>query len=98
VTRRQGFGTNVQESERGVVAVGMAVRGVTGSAHRGRHAVAPTVAVQAGARSPDLLPALTETVEEVRSEHHRPGRAEPGGRPGQPGRGQGAQLAFPHYP
>ncbi len=65
--RRQGFGTNVQESERGVVAVGMAVRGVNGSAIAAVTISAPTVRFSRG-KVADLLPALTETVEAIRSD------------------------------
>jgi IclR family transcriptional regulator, acetate operon repressor len=65
--RRQGFGTNVQESERGVVAVGMAVRGVTGAAIGAVTISAPTVRFSRG-KVADVLPALTETVEAIRSD------------------------------
>lgn len=65
--RRQGFGTNVQESERGVVAVGMAVRGVNGSAIAAVTISAPTVRFSRG-KTADLLPPLTETVEGIRSD------------------------------
>jgi len=65
--RRQGFGTNVQESERGVVAVGMAVRGVTGAAIGAVTISAPTVRFSRG-KVADLLPALSETVEGIRSD------------------------------
>lgn len=65
--RRQGFGTNVQESERGVVAVGMAVRGVTGAAIAAVTISAPTVRFSRG-KVADVLPALTETVEAIRSD------------------------------
>ena len=65
--RRQGFGTNVQESERGVVAVGMAVRGLSGSPVGAVTISAPTVRFSRG-KVADLLPALTETVEAIRSD------------------------------
>jgi IclR family transcriptional regulator, acetate operon repressor len=65
--RRQGFGTNVQESERGVVAVGMAVRGVTGAAIAAVTISAPMVRFSRG-KVAGLLPALTETVEAIRSD------------------------------
>jgi IclR family transcriptional regulator, acetate operon repressor len=65
--RRQGFGTNVQESERGVVAVGMAVRGVNGSAIAAVTISAPTVRFSRG-KTADLLPPLTETTEAIRSD------------------------------
>jgi DNA-binding IclR family transcriptional regulator len=65
--RRQGFGTNVQESERGVVAVGMAVRGLTGAAIGAVTLSAPTVRFNRG-KVADVLPALTETVEAIRSD------------------------------
>jgi IclR family acetate operon transcriptional repressor len=65
--RRQGFGTNIQESERGVVAVGMAVRGLTGSAIAAVTISAPTVRFNRG-KVADLLPALTDTVEGIRSD------------------------------
>jgi len=64
--RRQGFGTNFQESERGVVAIGMAVRGATGAAIAAVTISAPTVRYnkrQIGS----LVPALTQTVESIRS-------------------------------
>lgn len=65
--RRQGFGTNVQESERGVVAVGMAVRGLTGAAIAAVTISAPTVRFSRG-KVAGLLPALTESVEGIRSD------------------------------
>jgi IclR family acetate operon transcriptional repressor len=65
--RRQGFGTNIQESERGVVAVGMAVHGLTGSAIAAVTISAPTVRFNRG-KVADLLPALTDTVEGIRSD------------------------------
>lgn len=65
--RRQGFGTNIQESERGVVAVGMAVRGLNGSAIAAVTISAPTVRFNRG-KVADLLPALTDTVEGIRSD------------------------------
>jgi DNA-binding IclR family transcriptional regulator len=65
--RRQGFGTNVQESERGVVAVGMAVRGVDGSAIAAVTLSAPTVRFNRG-KVADVLPVLTDTVEGIRSD------------------------------
>ncbi len=65
--RRQGFGTNVQESERGVVAVGMAVRGVNGSAIGAVTISAPTVRFNRG-KVADVLPGLTDTVEGIRSD------------------------------
>ena len=66
-TRRQGFGTNFQESERGVMAVGMAVRGMTGTAIATVTISAPTVRFnkrQIG----KLIPALTEAAEGIRSD------------------------------
>lgn len=65
--RRQGFGTNIQESERGVVAAGMAVRGLNGSAIAAVTISAPTVRFNRG-KVADLLPALTDTVEGIRSD------------------------------
>ncbi len=65
--RRQGFGTNIQESERGVVAVGMAVRGLNGSAIAAVTISAPTVRFNRG-KVADLLPALTDTAEDIRSD------------------------------
>jgi IclR family acetate operon transcriptional repressor len=65
--RRQGFGTNFQESERGVVALGMAVRGTTGAAVAAVAVSAPTVRLNRG-QIVDLIPALTETVEDIRSD------------------------------
>jgi IclR family transcriptional regulator, acetate operon repressor len=65
--RRQGFGTNVQESERGVVAAGMAVRGMDGSAIAAVTLSAPTVRFNRG-KVADVLPALTDTVEGIRSD------------------------------
>src|SRR5689334_14009578 len=65
--RRQGFGINVQESERGVVAVGMAVRGLTGAAIAAVTISAPTVRFSRG-KVADVLPALTDTVEGIRSD------------------------------
>jgi len=67
VARRQGFGTNVQESERGVVALGMAVRGTTGAAIAAVTISAPTVRFSKG-QIGNLVPALTETVEGIRSD------------------------------
>ena len=67
VVRRQGFGTNVQESERGVVAVGMAVRGLNGSAIAAVTLSAPTVRFNRS-KVADVLPALTDTVEGIRSD------------------------------
>ena len=63
-TRRQGFSTAFQEGERGVIALGMAVRGVTGAAIA---IGVPTVRFNRG-KIVDLLPALTETVEGIRSD------------------------------
>jgi DNA-binding IclR family transcriptional regulator len=65
--RRQGFGTNFQESERGVVALGMAVRGTTGAAIAAVTISAPTVRFNRG-QIINLIPALTETVEDIRSD------------------------------
>src|SRR5690348_11211830 len=65
--RRQAFGINVQESERGVVAVGMAVRGLTGAAIAAVTISAPTVRFSRG-KVADVLPALTDTVEGIRSD------------------------------
>jgi DNA-binding IclR family transcriptional regulator len=67
VTRRQGFGTNFQESERGVAALGMAVRGTAGAAIAAVSISAPTVRFNHG-QIINLIPALTETVEDIRSD------------------------------
>ena len=67
VIRRQGFGTNFGESERGVIALGMAVRGLNGAAIAAVTISAPTVRFNRG-KIIDLLPALTETVEDIRSD------------------------------
>jgi DNA-binding IclR family transcriptional regulator len=67
VTRRQGFGTNFQESERGVAALGMAVRGTAGAAIAAVSISAPTVRFNRG-QIINLIPALTETVEGIRSD------------------------------
>jgi IclR family transcriptional regulator, acetate operon repressor len=67
VVRRQGFGTNFSESERGVIALGMAVRGLDGAAIAAVTVSAPTVRFNRG-QIVDLLPALTETVEAIRSD------------------------------
>jgi IclR family transcriptional regulator, acetate operon repressor len=67
VTRRQGFGTNFQESERGVIALGMAVRGTAGSAIAAATVSAPTVRFSRG-QILNLIPALAETVEAIRSD------------------------------
>jgi IclR family acetate operon transcriptional repressor len=67
VIRRQGFGTNFQESERGVIALGMAVRGLDGAAIAAVTISAPTVRFNRG-QIVNLLPALTETVEDIRSD------------------------------
>jgi DNA-binding IclR family transcriptional regulator len=67
VTRRQGFGTNFQESERGVVALGMALRGSTGSAIGAVTISAPTVRFKRG-QIISLLPALAETVDSIRAD------------------------------
>jgi IclR family transcriptional regulator, acetate operon repressor len=66
-TQRQGFGTAFSEGERGVVALGMAVRGVTGAAIAAAAVALPTVRFNRG-KIADLLPALTETVEGIRSD------------------------------
>jgi DNA-binding IclR family transcriptional regulator len=94
VIRRQGFGTNFQESERGVVALGMAVRGVTGTAIAAVTVSAPTVRFNRG-KIVDLLPALTETVEDIRSDII--GLAAPNRRGGAVA-DKARSLAFPHYP
>jgi DNA-binding IclR family transcriptional regulator len=65
--RRQGFGTNFQESERGVVALGMAVRGTTGAAIAAVTISAPTVRFNRG-QIINLIPVLTETVDDIRSD------------------------------
>jgi DNA-binding IclR family transcriptional regulator len=65
--RRQGFGTNFQESERGVVAVGMAVRGTTGAAIAAVSISAPTVRLNRG-QIVNMIPGLTEAVEGIRSD------------------------------
>ncbi len=67
VTRRQGFGTNFQESERGVAALGMAVRGTAGAAIAAVSISAPTVRFNRG-QIINLIPAVTETVEDIRSD------------------------------
>src|SRR5256885_16004727 len=64
--RRQGVGTNVQESERGVVAVGMAVRGGNGSAIAAVTVSAPTVRFRRG-KGADPLPPLTGTAQGIRA-------------------------------
>src|SRR6202161_2183323 len=66
-TQRQGFGTAISEGERGVVALGMAVRGGTGAAIAGVAIALPTVRFHRG-KIAELLPALTETVEGIRSD------------------------------
>jgi IclR family acetate operon transcriptional repressor len=66
-TQRQGFGTAISEGERGVVALGMAVRGVTGAAIAAVAIALPTVRFQRG-KIAELRPALTETVEGIRSD------------------------------
>jgi IclR family transcriptional regulator, acetate operon repressor len=66
-THRQGFGTAFSEGERGVVALGMAVRGVTGAAIAAAAVALPTVRFNRG-KIADLLPALTETVDGIRSD------------------------------
>jgi IclR family acetate operon transcriptional repressor len=73
VTRRQGFGTNFQESERGVAALGMAVRGTAGAAIAAVSISAPTVRFNRG-QIINLIPALTETVEDIRSDIINRGR------------------------
>jgi IclR family acetate operon transcriptional repressor len=65
--RRQGFGTNFQESERGVVAVGMAVRGTSGAAIAAVSISAPTVRLNRG-QIINMIPGLTEAVEGIRSD------------------------------
>ena len=65
--RRQGFGTNFQESERGIVAVGMAVRGTSGAAIAAVAISAPTVRLNRG-QIINLIPVLTDTVEGIRSD------------------------------
>lgn len=67
MVRRQGFGTNFQESERGVVALGVAVRGTTGAAIAAVSISAPTVRFNRG-QIINLIPLLTETVEQIRSD------------------------------
>lgn len=94
VVRRQGFGTNFQESERGVVAVGMAVRGVTGTAIAAVTISAPTVRFNRG-KIVDLLPALTGAVEDIRSDIIS--LAAPN-RPGSSAADKARSLAFPPYP
>ena len=91
MTRRQGFGTNIQESERGVVAVGMAVRGVTGTAVAAVTISAPTVRFNRG-KTIDLLPALTAAVDGIRSDIIS--LAAPN-RPGGPLIDKARSLAFP---
>ncbi|HEX4088310.1 MAG TPA: IclR family transcriptional regulator [Trebonia sp.] len=66
-TQRQGFGTAFSEGERGVVALGMAVRGVTGAAIAAAAVALPTVRFNRG-KFADLVPLLTETVEGIRSD------------------------------
>lgn len=67
VTRRQGFGTNFQESERGVIALGMAVRGIAGAAIAAVTVSAPTVRFNRS-QIVNLIPALAETTEGIRSD------------------------------
>jgi IclR family acetate operon transcriptional repressor len=67
VTRRQGFGTNFQESERGVIALGMAVRGTAGTAIAAVTVSAPTVRFNRS-QIVNLIPALAETTEGIRSD------------------------------
>ena len=74
--RRQGFATNFQESERGVVALGMAVRGTTGAAIAALSISAPTVRLDR-AQVVKLIPMVTEAAEDIRSDiigHARPPR------------------------
>jgi IclR family acetate operon transcriptional repressor len=66
-TQRQGFGTAFQEGERGVVAFGMAVRGVAGAVIAAVAIALPTVRFSRG-KTVGLLSALTETVEGIRSD------------------------------
>ena len=66
-TRRQGFGTAISEGERGVVALGMAVRGVDGAAIAAAAVALPTVRFNRGTVA-DLLPPLTEAVEGIRAD------------------------------
>jgi DNA-binding IclR family transcriptional regulator len=66
-TRRQGFGTNFQESERGVVALGMAVRGTAGAAIAAVTVSAPTVRFNRS-QIVTLIPALAETAEGIRAD------------------------------
>jgi len=66
-TRRQGFGTNFQESERGVVALGVAVRGTAGSAIAAITVSAPTVRFNRN-QIVDLIPVLAEAAEDIRSD------------------------------
>jgi DNA-binding IclR family transcriptional regulator len=94
VVRRQGFGANFQESERGVVAIGMAVRGVTGTAIAAVTISAPTVRFNRG-KTVELLPALTEVVEDIRSDIIS--LAAPN-RPSSSVADKARSLAFPHYP
>jgi IclR family transcriptional regulator, acetate operon repressor len=65
--QRQGFGTAISEGERGVVALGMAVRGVSGSAIAAVAIALPTVRFSRG-KLAELLPPLTETVAGIRSD------------------------------
>jgi IclR family transcriptional regulator, acetate operon repressor len=65
--QRQGFATNFQESERGVVAVGMAVRGTSGAAIAAVSISAPTVRLNRG-QIINMIPGLTEAVEGIRSD------------------------------
>lgn len=65
--RRQGFATNFQESERGVVALGMAVRGTTGTAIAALSISAPTVRLNR-AQVISLIPVLTEAAEDIRAD------------------------------
>jgi IclR family transcriptional regulator, acetate operon repressor len=66
-TKRQGFGTNFQESERGVMAIGMAVRGTAGTAIAAVTVSMPTARFSKG-QVGRLIPALTEAVEGIRSD------------------------------
>jgi IclR family acetate operon transcriptional repressor len=84
-TRRQGFAICFAESERGVAAVGMALRGGSGSTIAAVTLAAPTMRFKQD-RIPGLLPPLTEAVKNIRAdmlelavpERHRSRTAENG--------------------
>jgi IclR family acetate operon transcriptional repressor len=67
VTRRQGFAVCFAESERGVAALGMALRGGSGSTIAAITIAAPTMRLKQD-RILSLLPALTEAVRNIRAD------------------------------